>query len=241
MGNIPATFSNLKHLKFLDISYNKFSGLAPSFLTSLDQLKRLFLQHNLYTFDGIEQLVQHNFDTLNYAWQKLLLLHQHNNILSVYAGGTLSNNTYRWFKNGQLIKTIHGDSTYHPTSPGINNVIVNNSIATQLTLFSDIIFYFDQQNFAETNTNLSNENFASSILIYPNPATTNATVGFKAEGKYTITVSDINGKILQTKTGTSNKYQNTLQLDVRNYAAGVYFITVKNAKNQTQTLRLNKE
>jgi hypothetical protein len=186
----------------------------------------------------MEELAQHNFDTLNYAWQKLLLLHQHNNILSVYAGGTLSNNTYILFKNGNLIKTIHGDSTYHPTSPVIYNVIVNNSIATQLTLFSDIIFYFDQQDFAETNTNLSNEN---SISVYPNPAKTNATVLFNAKGKYTITVSDVNGKILQTKTGTSNKYQNTLQLDVRNYAAGVYFITVKNGKNQTQTLRLNKE
>ncbi|HEX5150485.1 MAG TPA: hypothetical protein VFW07_03490 [Parafilimonas sp.] len=39
----------------------------------------------------------------------------------------------------------------------------------------------------------------------------------------------------------ANKGGNTLQLNVSNYAAGVYWITIVNEKNESQTIKLKKE
>ena len=54
-------------------------------------------------------------------------------------------------------------------------------------------------------------------------------------------LTDASGRLLQTKTITAVKGRNTLQLDVSKYAAGVYFVTMSNEKNETKTLRFNKE
>jgi hypothetical protein len=81
----------------------------------------------------------------------------------------------------------------------------------------------------------------SFISVYPNPAKTNTILSFNADGKYTITVSNLSGKILQTKTGIANKGRNTIQLNVNKYASGVYLITIVDEENKKQTLRLSKE
>ncbi len=69
----------------------------------------------------IEAIAQ-KFPFAIYHDQKKLVVHQTNNILSLYAGGTLSNNTYKWFKNGQLNRTISGDSTLQPSQSGAYTV-----------------------------------------------------------------------------------------------------------------------
>ena len=67
-----------------------------------------------------------------------------NGKLYVEAGGTVANNTYKWFKRTSnqfgippvLVATIVGDKYYEPTGFGTYLVEVTNSIATQLTLRS---------------------------------------------------------------------------------------------------------
>ncbi|MGI8950874.1 MAG: T9SS type A sorting domain-containing protein [Chitinophagaceae bacterium] len=90
--------------------------------------------------------------------------------------------------------------------------------------------------------NLIDDKSSSTISVYPNPAKTNATVVFNTTGKYTLIVTDFSGKILQTKSGISSiKQQNFMQLNVSNYAPGMYLITIIDEKNKKQTLKLNKE
>ncbi|MGI8951329.1 MAG: T9SS type A sorting domain-containing protein [Chitinophagaceae bacterium] len=176
--------------------------------------------------------------------QKKIDLHLNNNILSVYAGGTLSNNTYKWFKDDHFFKTVVEDSTLTVTQSGAYTVHVLNSVATKLVLHSDTIYYAPTTNLiASKNNSLIDDNsFSSKISVYPNPAKTNTTVVFNTTGKYTITVTDLSGEILQTKTGVSSiKQQNFIQLNVSNYSSGIYFITITDEKNKKQTLKLNKE
>jgi hypothetical protein len=60
-------------------------------------------------------------------------------LLSVSAGGTLSNNTYNWYRNRLLVKTIKGDSTYLPEQNGEYHVEVSNSVIFYLTLSTGTI------------------------------------------------------------------------------------------------------
>jgi hypothetical protein len=236
-GNIPSTFGNLKNLEKLKAGYNFLSGTVPSFLSTSPKLKRLNILHNRYTFDGMETLAQHKFDTLRYDDQREINLHQNNNTLSVYAGGTLSNNTYTWFKDGALVATIKGDSTFTPTAGGNYNAIVTNAVATELTLKSDTLFYSGDGLMASDLIAHSNTTFS----VYPNPAKATVTVTFNAIGNCTLKLTDVSGTALQTKTVIAIKGTNIIQLDVSHYAAGVYFVTLSSENNRIQPLRFIKQ
>jgi hypothetical protein len=236
-GNIPSTFNSLKKLERLQVAYNFLSGTVPSFLSALPGLRNLNIVHNRYTFDGMETLVQSKIDTLKYNFQREIKLHQSNNMLSVSAGGTLSNNTYTWFKEGALVATIKGDSTFKPTISGNYNVLITNAVATELTLKSDTLFYAGNGLMANDLIAHNNPVFS----IYPNPAKTTVTVMFSATGNCTIKLADVSGTALQTRTVTAIKGTNIIQLDVSRYATGVYFVTLINELKQTQTIRLNKQ
>jgi len=134
-GKIPAFFASFTELKKLSISQNNFTDTVPVFLEDLPALNILEILNNEFNFDGIEALVNNNsIHKFKYQSQRKIKLHQTSNVLSVYAGSILSNNTYKWFKDGVLIATIVGDSTYTPTSNGAYTVQVTNSIATKLIL-----------------------------------------------------------------------------------------------------------
>jgi Leucine-rich repeat (LRR) protein len=241
-GQIPASFSNLVKLSRLNINHNKFSGMAPAFLAALPELQRLNLLRNNYTFDGMEELAQHNFSVLKYYPQKQIDIHQTGNTLSVYAGGTLSNNTYKWFKDGALAATIAGDSTYHPTIGGAYTVQITNSIATALTLYSDTVNYAAINGLIASQTNdlITGDN-NTRVSLYPNPAKTSVTIAFNTTGNYTIKLTDLSGRVLQTKTGNAIKGAGTIRLIIAGYAKGIYLITVSNNKNQNHTFMINKE
>src|SRR3954471_20970326 len=93
------------------------------------------------------------------------------------AGGTLSNNTYTWFKLGLTGETrdttvIKGDSVFHPTENGLYRVKVTNSIATQLTLHSVLVRYTasDQPVIASAENALQQNDKTKLFRVYPNPA-----------------------------------------------------------------------
>jgi hypothetical protein len=186
----------------------------------------------------METLVQHKFDTLRYDDQREIDLHQNNNTLSVYAGGTLSNNTYTWFKDGALVAVIKGDSTFAPGTSGNYNVLVTNAMATALTLKSDTLFYSGEGLRAN---DLIAHNHYTTFSVFPNPAKATVTVTFNAIGNCTLKFTDASGITLQTKTVKGVKGTNVIQLDVSRYAAGSYFATLTNENHQTQTLQLSKQ
>jgi Leucine-rich repeat (LRR) protein len=236
-GSIPAAFADTNKRTNLSVSYNHLSQIGninfpnfynPKFYTSLD--------HNWFTFDGLEFVSTH-LPMVRYSPQARINIHQHNNYLSVYAGGTLSNNTYEWSKDGVVLKTIKNDSTFHPSVSGNYSVKVINSIATKLTLYSDTVYYALPNISSEISALKSaNESFS----IYPNPVKSIATISFNATGNCTIQLADVSGNILQTKT-IIGKGNNRVQLDVSKYAGGMYFVSIMNDGKLLQTLQLNKE
>ena len=241
-GNIPSSFSNLNKLGVLNVAGNKLSGTLPAFLTAMPRLHSLNVNRNSYTFNGMETLAQHDFRSFKYFNERPISLHVNNNTLSVYAGGTLSNNTYNWYKDGSLVATIAGDSAYQPIAAGNYSVTVTNSIATELTLYSDTLNYIETKSiassFSQNDINAAN---SKSILLYPNPAKTITNIAFAATGKYAVSIADLNGKVLQVKTGISASKQNYVQLNVSGFAAGIYVITITDESNKKQSLKLNKE
>ena len=240
-GQIPSTFKNLKTLKKLYLSNNNLKDTVPASLASLPELNELYIQWNHFTFDGIEQLAQHNFKEFRYDFEKKINIHQNNNILAVNAGGTLSNNTYKWFNNGVLISTINGDSTLTPTASGNYSVEVTNSIAAKLTLRSDTVSINALATVAKNNSNAIQANDKTSFSIYPNPAKTTAIIAFNETGNCSIKLTDVSGRVLQTKTIVAAKGRSIVKLDISKYAKGVYLVTIVNEKNESQTKKLNKQ
>lgn len=148
-GTIPASLANLDSLTTLDLSSNDLSGNIPG-LARLKKLNNLFLNDNKFTFNEIEPFVNainesnKTIENLNLSPQPIIPItfYPASKKLAISPGGTLSNNTFKWYKvGGELVATITGDSTYIPNTNGKYYVDITNSIATGVTLSSDTINY----------------------------------------------------------------------------------------------------
>jgi len=138
-GYIPASLGNLKNLNKLILNQNQLSGTIPN-LSNLTHLTSLTLQQNEFTFSGMEGIAKlFSPNVVTYTPQDTIKITKKDALLSVSAGGTPPNNTYKWYKNSQLDSTKVGDSTYVAKGIGKYSVVVTNSIATQLTLYSDTV------------------------------------------------------------------------------------------------------
>ena len=137
-GSIPASFNNLTSVDTFDVSFNQLSGTVPD-LSALKNLKFFQLRNNNFTFNGMESIAS-GYPFAEYQYQGNIPIHSNNNTLSVSAGGTLANNTYKWYKGSLLAATTNSDSTYTATEQGYYHVEITNSIATGLTLISDSVY-----------------------------------------------------------------------------------------------------
>ena len=138
-GNIPQELAYPNRLENLGLSYNLLSGKIPSSLGNPRSIFNLGLNNNQLTFDGMEAVAQRSGYWDVYAPQANIPLNFKYDLLSVSVGGTLANDTFHWYKNGMLYKTIVGDSTLTISSGSNYYVVVTNSIATKLTLYSDTV------------------------------------------------------------------------------------------------------
>ncbi len=138
-GTIPASIGNLSNLSNFTAENNHLSGPLPVFLGSSNFLN-LYIQDNEFTFAGMEKIAQKIVWQKDYAPQATIPVRVSCGKLSVSAGGTPANNTYRWYNSAGILQAaIHADSTFTPVTPGNYYVTVSNSIATQLTLHSDTV------------------------------------------------------------------------------------------------------
>ncbi len=136
-GSIPAAIGNLPHLEAFTVDFNQLSGTIPVFAATAN-FQYLLLQNNNFTFAGMEKVAQKIVGQKQYAPQATIPLHVSCGKLSVSAGGTPANNTYRWYDaSGTLLATKVADSTFTPAQPGNYYVTVSNSIAVDLKLQSD--------------------------------------------------------------------------------------------------------
>jgi hypothetical protein len=77
------------------------------------------------------------------------------------------------------------------------------------------------------------------LNIYPNPTSQSVYISFnRTEESYILSLTDISGKILQSKEfGT----ENILEFDLENYSNGIYFLKVSDLKtNFNQCYRIIK-
>jgi Leucine-rich repeat (LRR) protein len=223
-GNIPSSFSapNMSNLHDFDLDNNQLSG-DVSMLSNLADLSTLYVNNNNFTFTGMEALVQAKSPA--YTPQKTILsVDDHNNLLSVSAGGTLSNNTYKWYNGSTLVSTKTGDSTLLVTVNGRYSVAVTNAVATQLTLQSDTLGVTISTNQNDTTTN----NAFSSIGAYPNPAHGVATIvfGTQTAGNYNITIINSSGIGMILINGNTVAGQNVIPVNIQGLAPGIYMVTL---------------
>ncbi|MDN3656648.1 T9SS type A sorting domain-containing protein [Ferruginibacter paludis] len=136
-GNIPSTIGGLTNIFVLSLDHNQLSGRVPDALISVNSQNypSITIEYNKLTFDGIELIGSDKF-SFHYDHQANLPLIQNGNILSVSAGGTMSKNTYKWYKDDALVLTKTGDSTFSFTTSGNYSVEVANANAQFLKLYS---------------------------------------------------------------------------------------------------------
>jgi hypothetical protein len=154
--------------------------------------------------------------------------------LSVSAGGTLSNNTYQWFKKGtagSVTKT--GDSTFQPAESGMYYANITNSIATKLTLTTDTVNYTMPASTAINSfyaDDMRVNDIADRLVIFPNPA--KGSVHVKTTGNALITISNEDGKIILTQTINSKG-----TIDVTSLPNGIYYLQNK-ATGEVQKIEI---
>ncbi len=129
-GAIPTSLSNLNNLTYLNLASNQLSGNIPTGLSSMKNLSSVYLSYNNFTYDGLEILVGAGISDLKYAPQAAIPIWSNNYTLSVDAGGTMSNNTYHWYKEDVLIYTAVGDNTFTPLESGAYECDVTNALVT---------------------------------------------------------------------------------------------------------------
>jgi hypothetical protein len=222
-GGIPSSIGNLEFLETLDLSHNKLNGKIPLVLGNLQFLQVFNLSYNCFTFSGMEFIAK-TFPFAIYSPQALIPVHQNGNELSVSAGGSLTNNTYKWCKVVNMglmhIATIKGDSVFHPSENGIYEAKVTNSVATELTLKSEPIKFVASSQLVQSATSqnaLQEYNKTNIFIVYPNPA--KDIVHIQTNGKAILSLTDQSGKVLLTETIEGNGVMNVTSL-----SAGLYYL-----------------
>lgn len=222
-GSIPSSIGNLVYLPELNLSHNKLSNEIPSSLVNLSNLYLLDLSYNQFTFAGMESVAQ-TFPFIKYNWQAPIPVRINNNVLTVSAGGTLSNNTYSWYKAGKPGNTtIKGDSVFNPTESGVYFVRVINKVVKNLNLVSKPIKYTASVNAVSSN---KQEVLSNSFSVYPNPA--KDILHITTNGNASFSLMSENGKVLINK-----KFDKTGAINISNIAAGVYYLK-NNSTNASQ-------
>jgi hypothetical protein len=186
-GSIPASFVNLTNLQLLDITRQSLSnGIAN--LSGVPTTATVNISENSFNFNGMEN----NINRLDfYNDQAIIPLHiviplaipvgpsGPYGFLSVDAGGTLANNTYKWYKDGVPVLTKTGDASFIPPGLGVYHVTVSNSLIPNLTLVSDA--YTITSPFPVNLTSFTGENTSSgNVLSWKTTSETN-NKGFQIE------------------------------------------------------------
>ena len=145
--------------------------------------------------------------------------------LTITSSDVDANTTYVWVdcdNSYAAITPAETGQSFTATTTGNYAVILTNGSCTDTSACTSL-------NTTSINT-VNNEIGAS---IYPNPTTDVVNVKVNNVGTYSLTVMDVTGKIVMSKTITNQLNQ----LDFNGYDSGIYFITLYN-KNQKSTFKL---
>ncbi|HWK06806.1 MAG TPA: IPT/TIG domain-containing protein [Puia sp.] len=138
--SIPYSLGVEGFLRYLNLSGNRLSGTLPSSLYDHDSLAAgtFSISDNQFTFAGMENFAR-RYASGQYAPQANISIVQKDGKLYVSPGGTLGNDTLRWYRDNALYATKVGDTSLTLQTTGKYFVKITNSIATRLTLSSDTV------------------------------------------------------------------------------------------------------
>lgn len=130
-----------------------------------------------------------------------------------------------------------------------DDIIIGNNKATynQLSSYFGTTPLVNQSLFAATSTTnqlaVASSVNTGNMLAYPNPAHDNITVRFTAEraGKYSFALTDVSGRLLQTKTIDAVNGINNINIDVSSYTQGMYMIMLTSSGDKKRTVKFIKE
>jgi len=149
-GNIPNSIGNMTSLEQINLYSNKLSGAIPSTISNLQNVTSIQVYDNKFTFAGMELVANFVFSqqsggsgSRNYSQQAIIPLSNKKNVLSVSVGGNFNNNSFDWYKDGNLIGTTYGDSTFTAAKAGKYWVVATNSVCSALTLYSDTLTVYN--------------------------------------------------------------------------------------------------
>jgi Leucine-rich repeat (LRR) protein len=236
-GSIPSSFNGLSNLISLQLNDNELSSTIPA--VNHLRLSNLNIANNQFTFAGIEGIIATSNNSI-YSPQASIPVNKADSLLSVSVGNSVFNDTYNWYKDGTIISTKTGDSTFKPTSTGTYFATVTDTAATELTLQSNEIYVVvDSISIPPDSTNQSDSNIiitdtTSSIAAYPNPAHGVATVVFNTtiSGQYYIQIESMSGGMNSFSEGTATAGQNIVYVNIENYPPGIYIITLNDANGK---------
>jgi hypothetical protein len=79
----------------------------------------------------------------------------------------------------------------------------------------------------------------TNMQVIPNPASNNANLVFDmlTDAKVLVSVTDVTGKVVKSLTANSTLGQNTININVADLTAGIYFVSIS-ANNQKTTAKL---
>jgi hypothetical protein len=138
-------------------------------------------------------------------------------------GKSLSSNqtgTHQWFLNGTAIAGATS-ATFTPTQSGTYTVTVAQNGCVSI---ASMPFFY---NFVPTGIN--DPTLSSSLSIYPNPTEGKFVLegGLEQAGKLNLTLTDAMGRVLSNEVVESNGLQFRHELNLSDYASGVYFLQVE--------------
>ncbi len=170
-GEVPQAFENLVSLEYLDLSFNILTGDLPDLsnsnlielnlqsnffsetfnLNNISNWTSINIKNNKFTFEDI--IPYSSFGPLfEYTPQKFvyvdtaIYINQLGQDITINLGFDqgISDNTYNWYKDGELVETIFGNNEYtiiDTQSDDIGNYFceITNTNAPELTLISHTI------------------------------------------------------------------------------------------------------
>ena len=239
-GPMP-NFNRLKFLDFLYLQNNQLSGFIPDFLYSngivLGNLRR-----NHFTFQSLPY-TRDNIRVLDFNPQKPILIHKgKGNTIYVQAGGDLKKNTYTWYKDSTVYKTVVGDSALVVTEPGSYYCRIKRKFL--YTLYPDyrplllelqshsisigLIPTIELLQESLLTQTIESKEEESSAILFPNPAKGRVSINIQGaeEKPVTIQVFDPLGRLRLSRS--INQLTNTTAFfNVGSLSKGHYYVRIQ--------------
>lgn len=140
---------------------------------------------------------------------------------------------YQWYRNYQVIDEATS-AKYTPKSDGTYFVIVSNNGCSSTSNLINIRL--------NTTTATTNDTFANTIKLSPNPASTQTLLTMKNEeyGRYKISILDNKGSLIQELNGIKTSQILKVKLPVQTLAEGIYLLKVRMKKKEAVKKLLKK-